>query len=64
MPSIQSSTEQHLIVAIGEAAKRIVFIAPGIWPPAAFVLAYAWPRLGAEQVNAIHPPLITSLDAN
>ena len=64
MPSIQSITAQHLIEVIGQAAKRIVFIVPGIWPPVALALANAWPRPGAVQVNAIRPSLITCLNAN
>ncbi|MCX6875810.1 MAG: hypothetical protein NTW21_18675 [Verrucomicrobia bacterium] len=53
MPSIQSITEEHLIDAVNQAQKRIVFVAPGIWPKVALALADAWPRLGGEQVHVI-----------
>lgn len=53
MPSIQSITEQDLADAIKKAKQRVVYVAPGIWPEVAQVLADSWHRLGAEQVTVI-----------
>jgi len=53
MASIQPITDDLIVAAIRRASKRVVMIAPGIWPPVANAIAEAWPRLGSDQVTVI-----------
>ena len=53
MASIQPITDDLIVVAIRQASKRVVMIAPGVWPPVANAIAEAWPRLGSDRVTAI-----------
>jgi hypothetical protein len=53
MPGIQSITDQTLLDAIDAATRRVVYVAPGIWPDLARSLVHAWSRLGSEGVSVI-----------
>lgn len=53
MPAIQTITDALLIEAIDRASRRVVMIAPGVWPPLAKAIAVAWERLGGDGVTVI-----------
>lgn len=52
-PSITNADDRKLIELIGQAKRRLVFMAPGISEGVAKALAEAWDRLGAETVSVI-----------
>jgi hypothetical protein len=53
MPALQTITDSLLVAAIDAATERVVFIAPGVWPPVATAITNAWQRLGASRVTVI-----------
>lgn len=53
MPTLQTITDDLVIGAIRAAQKRVVLVAPAVWPGLAGAVSDAWARLGAEQVAVI-----------
>jgi hypothetical protein len=53
MSAIQPITDARLVAAIERAKRRVVMIAPGVWPPVAAAVAEAWRRLGQAGVTVI-----------
>jgi hypothetical protein len=53
MPALSIITDDRLIKVIDNARRRVVMIAPGVWPSLANAIAAAWHRLGSEAVSVI-----------